>query len=132
MVLQPSASVNPLLETVDLAVRELERLCGILERALMRRRWDALESAIADSRRIMHAFQNAMDDAKVVRNEEFDRAIFRRLREIQAIRQNQMARLQQYHDAVGDRLRLTARWKSALRSMSAATPPRLQAVDGLS
>jgi hypothetical protein len=33
-----------------------------------------------------------------------------------------MTRLQQYHDAVGERLRLVARWKSALRSITAKLP----------
>lgn len=127
----PSDNVEPLLEAVDLTVRELERLCANLERALVRRRWDELERAIADSRRVTHALHNAMDEAKPARSADFDESIFRRLRHIHAIRQNQMARLQQYHDAVGERLQLMARWKAALRSMSPAAAPRVQAVDGL-
>ncbi len=101
----------------------MEALCGRIERALMRRQWSDLEGAIADSRRVMHAFQNAMDDARTFRNRDFDEDVFRRLRYIQAIRQNQMTRLQQYHDAIGERLRLMARWKSALRSIASKLPP---------
>lgn len=130
--LQPSVNGGALLEEVELLLSELESLCGSLERALMRRRWGDLETAIADSRRVTHALQNAMHDALAVRTPEFDERIFSRISRIGAIRQNQMARLQQYHGAVGERLRLMARWKSALRSMAGAPPARLQAVDGLS
>jgi hypothetical protein len=84
----------------------------------MRRRWDELNDAIADSRRVMHALQNAMDESNAVRYQEFDDEVGRRLRAVQAIRQNQMSRLQQYHDAVGERLRLISRWKAALRTFS--------------
>jgi hypothetical protein len=121
--LQPSDSAELLLSAVEGSLGELEALCGHIERALMRRQWSNLETAIADSRRIMHAFQNAMDDAQSVRTEAFDQNVFRRLRYIQAIRENQMTRLQQYHDAVGERLRLIARWKSALRSIASKLPP---------
>lgn len=70
----------------------------------------------------MHALQNAMEEAKDVRTPEFDDNVFRRLRHIEAMRHNQMIRLQQYHDAVGERLRLVARWKAALKSISAKLP----------
>jgi hypothetical protein len=116
--LQPSDKRDALLGGVESELRALEALCGDIERALMRRNWSDLDTAIVDSRRITHALQNAMDDAAAVRDETFDGAVMRRLRHVHAIRQNQMSRLQQYHDAVGDRLRLMARWKSALRSMS--------------
>jgi hypothetical protein len=131
--LQQSANRDVLLGAVESALRELESLCGRLERALMRRRWDELSAAIADSRRITHALANAMDDARAVRDGAFDEQIMRRLHYVEAIRQNQMARLQQYHDAVGERLQLLARWKAAVRSMGGGrTPkPRLTAVDGL-
>lgn len=128
----PSDKAVSLLEEVESRLRELEYLCGNLERALLRRRWDDLAAAIADSRRVTHALQNAMHDAESVRTSEFDESIFRRIRQVGAIRQNQMARLQQYHSAVGERLRLMARWKSALRSMAGGPAARLQAIDGLS
>jgi hypothetical protein len=57
-----------------------------------------------------------------LRTQAFDDNVFRRLRHVQAIRENQMTRLQQYHDAVGERLRLIARWKSALRSITTKRP----------
>lgn len=111
----------------------LEALCGTLERALMRREWDDLAARIADSRRITHALTNAMEDARPVRDAEFDESVLRRLRYVHAIRQNQMSRLQQYHDAVGERLQLVARWKSALRSFGKRRPvSRLASLDHLS
>jgi hypothetical protein len=131
--LQQSASREALLGAVESTLRELETLCGRLERALMTRRWKDLDGAIADSRRITHALQNAMDDARPVRDGAFDERVMRRLRYVHAIRQNQIARLQQYHEAVGDRLHLIARWKAAVKSMGRgrAPKPRLTAVDRL-
>ncbi|HLI95036.1 MAG TPA: hypothetical protein VKT72_02995 [Candidatus Baltobacteraceae bacterium] len=131
--MQQSANREALLGAVESALRELEALCGRLERALMTRRWEDVESAMADSRRMTHALQNAMDDALSVRDAAFDEQIMHRLYYVRAIRQNQMTRLQQYRDAVGERLQLIARWKAAVKSMGRgkAPKPRLSAVDGL-
>lgn len=98
----------------------------------MRRNWNELDGAIADSRRFMHALQNAMEEGAPSRDAQFDETVTRRLRYVHAIRENQMTRLQQYHDAVGERLRLMARWKSALRSMSPDPATRLSALNQLS
>lgn len=121
-----------LLGAVEAAVREMETLCGRAERALMMRRWDDLNETIADARRATHALQNAMEDAQNVRDASFDEGIMRRLRYVGAIRQNQMTRLQQYHDAVGQRLQLIARWKGALKSMRGGRVPRISTLDSLS
>lgn len=131
--MQQSANREALLGAVESTLRELETLCGRLERALMTRRWEDIETAIADSRRVTHALQNAMDDAVSVRDAAFDKQIMHRLYYVRAIRQNQMTRLQQYRDAVGERLQLIARWKAAVKSMGKgkAAKPRLSAVDGL-
>lgn len=111
----------------------MEMLCGRAERALMLRRWPDLDQTIADARRATHALQNAMEDASDVRDSAFDQEIMRRLRYVAAIRENQMTRLQQYHDAVGERLQLVARWKSALKSIAGRGPrKRLSALDQLS
>lgn len=111
----------------------METLCGRAERALMMRRWDDLDQAISDARRATHALQNAMEDAQSVRDDAFDEGVMRRLHYVSAIRQNQMTRLQQYHDAVGQRLQLIARWKGALKSLQGrARPSRLSALDSLS
>lgn len=133
MVLQPSDNGELLLAAVETSLRELESLCGAIERALTRRLWNELDVVIADSRRVTHELQNAMDDAAGVRSEAFDENVFRRLRYVHTIRQNQMVRLQQYHDAVGERLALISRWKAAVRSMSrSGNVTRLSALDGLS
>ncbi|HET7813896.1 MAG TPA: hypothetical protein VFL13_05945 [Candidatus Baltobacteraceae bacterium] len=122
--MQPSDSRDLLLANVEHELHELEALCGEVERALMHRDWKRLDSAIADSRRVTHALQNAMEDAGEYRNEAFDEKVNRRLRYVHAVRENQMTRLQQYQDAVSERLRLIARWKSALRSMGKPEPSR--------
>ncbi|MFN2448645.1 MAG: hypothetical protein ABR508_02460 [Candidatus Baltobacteraceae bacterium] len=130
----PSDNAEALRAAVENELHRLEVLCGDIERALMRRNWTDMEAAIADSRRITHALQNAMDDAAHVRDALYDEAVGRRLHYIDAIRENQMTRLQQYQDAVGERLQLTARWKSALRSIGKRepVPSRLGSLDRLS
>lgn len=126
-----SASGEFLLGAVEAAVREMELLCGRAERALMLRRWEDLNETITDARRVTHALQNAMEDARDVRDAQFDEGIMRRIRYVGAIRENQMTRLQQYHDAVGQRLALVARWKSALKSLQHGRAPRLSALDSM-
>lgn len=132
--LPQSASRDALLAAVEEQLRELENLCGALERALMRRSWPDLEAAIADSRRVTHALQNALDDARTVRSEAFDEDISKRIRYVFAIRENQMLRLQQFNGAVGERLSLMARWKAAARAMGAPRKPasRLASLNQLS
>lgn len=130
---QSDSAAGALRAAVESEVAALEALCGTLERALMRREWDDLAAGIADSRRITHALANAMEDSREVRDPSFDEGILRRLRYIHAIRQNQMSRLQQYHDAVGERLQLVARWKSAVRSFGKRrATSRLASLDHLS
>lgn len=121
--MQQSASREVLLGAVDASLREMEVLCGRAERALMLRRWTDLDQTIADARRATHALQNAMDDSTGLRDAAFEENVIRRLRYVHAIRENQMSRLQQYHDAVAQRLQLIARWKSALKSLGGAKRP---------
>jgi hypothetical protein len=131
--LLPLDNRDRLLGAVEEEVAALEGLCGRLESALMHRRWEELSDAIADSRRVTHALQNALDESRSVRSAEFDESVFRRIRYVFAIRQNQMVRLQQFNDAVGERLSLLARWKSAVRSMGPRRAPasRLASLDQL-
>ncbi|HKU68663.1 MAG TPA: hypothetical protein VJP85_12875 [Candidatus Baltobacteraceae bacterium] len=116
------ADRDPRLVAVDSTLRELETLCGRMERALTTRNWPEIDAAVSDARRVTHALQNAMDDAAPARTKAFDEHVFARLRYVGAIRENQLKRLQQYRDAVGERLQLLGRWKSALRSFSGRTP----------
>jgi hypothetical protein len=130
--LQPSADRELLLAAVEASLRELETLCGTLERTLMQRRWSEMEGAICDSRRVTHALQNAMDEAGNVRDAAFDEQVFRRLRYVFAIRDNQMKRLQQYRSTVSERLTLLARWKAALKAIGSKRPvSRLASLDQL-
>lgn len=120
------------LAPVENAVRELEALCAAIERALMQCRWDDFGQAMNDSRRVTHALQNAMEEARDARDAAFDERIYRRLRHVHVIRENQMLRLQHYHHAVGERLHLVTRWKSALKSIAARLPQaRLSALNDL-
>lgn len=114
------ANREALMTAVEAALSELEALCGRLERGLMARRWEDVNSAIADSRRLTHALANAMDDAISVRDAAINEQIEMRIRYVYAIRENQMMRLRQYHDAVAERLRMLSRWKSVIRSMAAS------------
>lgn len=116
--LPQSDSASALLEPVEAALRELELLCGRLERALMRRDWESINRAMADSRRATHALANAMEEAQPVRDAAFDEQVNRRLQRVHGIRENQLARLQQYHQAVGQRLQLVTRWKAAIKSLT--------------
>ncbi len=128
----PSAKPVQLPASVEAPLRELEDLCGRIERALMHRDWSDLNGAIADSRRITHALQNAMDDSGAIGDGDLAEQIGRRVHYVQAIRDNQLTRLQYYHNAVGDRLKLLARWKTALKSLASRTRARgLAALDQL-
>jgi len=119
--LPQSVSADSRLLAVDTTLRELETLCGRMERALQNRDWLEIEGAIADARRVTHALQNAMEEAAPARTKAFDDHVQQRLRYVGAIRDNQMKRLEQYRDAVGERLHLLARWRAAMRSMSGRT-----------
>jgi hypothetical protein len=132
--LLPSGNSERPLAAVEEELRTLETLCGTLETALMRGDWAELNAAVADSRRVTHALQNALDDARGMGTPSFDQDVLRRIRYVFAIRQNQMARLQQFNEAIGERLSLLARWKSAMRSMSVArkSSSRLASLNQLS
>lgn len=115
--MQPSVERERLLAAVDAELAVLEGLCATIERALTSRDWDAMQTAFFESRRAAHALANAMEDAEPVRDERFDAHVFTRVRRVYAIREGQRARIQSYHDAVGDRLALIARWKDAVRTL---------------
>lgn len=122
-----------LLRAVRAEVDALEALCGDVERAMMASRWEELGTALGDSRRVQHALQNAMHDARDARTDGFDAEIFQRLRRIFAVRENQMARLRQYQNAIGERLTAIARLKTVARRIGTAhAAPRLGVLNELS
>jgi len=130
--LQQLDSGQGLLDAVQRELAALEAQCGAMERALSTRDWERLESAIADSRRITHALQNAFEEAIAVRDEQFDAQFMQRVRYIFAVRENQMARLQQYRAAVDERMQTLSRWRQALRTIAKrATPQRRAGLDRL-
>lgn len=110
-------------EAVEREVVELERLCAELESSLVAGDWTAASNAIRDSRRVTHAFLNAMDAAAESRDEEFDRAVYARVRRVFDARQDQLQRLEQFHGRVGDRLQTLSKWKVFARSIGAKRAP---------
>jgi hypothetical protein len=125
----PSADCDAVL----IELQALEKLCGDLEGALMAKDWCGLERAIADSRRVMHALANAFEEAAQSRDQAFDIEIFRRLRNVEKIRENQMTRLTFYQNSVSERLQLLGRARVALRSLGPPKRPksRLGSLDQL-
>ncbi|MBV8434473.1 MAG: hypothetical protein JO029_09375 [Candidatus Eremiobacteraeota bacterium] len=106
-------------EAVEREVRELERLCAELEKSLVGAEWEAASDAIAQSRRVTHAFLNAMESATAVRDEAFDAAVYARMRRVFDIRQDQLQRLEAFRAGVGEKLASFARWKTFARSIGA-------------
>jgi hypothetical protein len=125
--LQPS--VETAFGSLNGLVTALEQLCNELELALRAADWNRMGVAIADSRRTMAEFENAMAEAKPLRTADFDQVIFARLQRVYSVRADQMKRLQAANDEIGKRLRTISRWKSYARSIGGPdvnrTPSRL-------
>lgn len=123
--MQPSAEAQ--LEAIAATVTGLEQLCNELEFALRETDWPRMDAAIADTRRTMHALENAMADATPVRTVEFDKAIFARLQRVYSVRDEQMKRLTAVHEEIAERLRALSRWKGYARSIGSepTRPPRI-------
>lgn len=98
-------------------VEQLEQLCNEMELALRETDFERLNVALADARRTMHAFENAMEAAANVRDEAFDAAVFARLRKVYAVRDEQQGRLKMHRNALGERLAGIARWREYARSI---------------
>jgi hypothetical protein len=110
-------------EAVEREVIELERLCGLLEKALVAGEWDDASQALRESRRATHAFRNAMEAAAGKRDEAFDEGIYRRVKRIYDARQDQIERLSGFHDQIGQRLQTLSTWKIFARSIGAKHAP---------
>jgi hypothetical protein len=117
------ASDNAKRAAVEREVVELERLCGLLERALVAGEWDDASSALRDARRTTHAFRNAMEAAASSRDAEFDEAIYQRVKRVYDARQDQIDRLSEFHDQIGQRLQTLSTWKIFARSIGAKNAP---------
>jgi len=126
----PQSDNAALRADVEREVCALEGLCADIERALVARDWDAFAGAMADSRRVTHAMENAMEAAAPARDAAFDAAIYGRAKRIYDIRENQVARLTSYNDAVGRRLRQIASVRSFARKLGGGSAaPRVAAID---
>ena len=118
---------------VDREIASLEDLCADIERALTAKDWDAFAAVMAESRRVTHALQNAMDAAAPVRDAAYDAGIFGRAKRVHAIRENQLARLKTYNEAVAEKLGQIAQLKRFAKSVGAKdAPSRLASLDHLS
>jgi len=117
---------------VDLEIGTLENLCADIERALTAKDWDAFAVAMAESRRVTHALENAMDAAAPVRDAAYDASVFERARRVYAIRENQLSRLKTYNAAVAEKLGRIATLKRFAKSVGAKNAPsRLASLDHL-
>ena len=96
----------------------MEHQCNEIELSLRCRNWDRLGTVIAESRRSMHEFENAMADSHEARDDEFDRVVFARLQRVFAVRDEQMKRLQAINREIGDRLRSISKWKQYARAVA--------------
>lgn len=83
--------------------------------------WNGAANALRDQRRVTHAFLNAMEAARRWNDAEFENAVIARMRRIFDVRQDQIERLQSFHDDVGRRLQELSRWKVFARSMRSKT-----------
>lgn len=108
---------------IEREVSELERLCSMLEAALVAGEWDDASKALHAARRTTHAFRNAMEAAAGSRDEAFDEAIYQRVKRVYDARQDQIARLTEYRDRIGGRLQTLSTWKIFARSIGAKNAP---------
>jgi hypothetical protein len=108
---------------VEREVSELERLCSVLEKALVAGEWDDASNALHSARRATHAFRNAMEAAAGSRDDEFDEVIYQRVKRVYDARQDQIARLTEYRDRIGQRLQTLSTWKIFARSIGAKNAP---------
>lgn len=108
---------------IEREVSELERLCSMLEAALVAGEWDDASKALHAARRTTHAFRNAMEAAAGSRDEAFDEVIYQRVKRVYDARQDQIARLTEYRDRIGQRLQTLSTWKIFARSIGAKNAP---------
>ena len=116
---------------VEREIKELERLCRELERSLVGGDWTSAANTLRDSRRVTHAFLNAMDAARRWNDEAFETAVLVRMRRLYDVRQDQLTRLEAFHEDVAKRLQELSRWKVFARSMrsKSAAPRRTVGLD---
>lgn len=120
----PASDDGPVRAAVEQEVTELERLCTELEKSLVAGDWAGATDALKDSRRVTHAFINAMDAAADSRDEAFDAKVYARMRRVFDVRQDQLERLETFRGQVGERLQNISRFKEYARSVGAKRVPK--------
>jgi hypothetical protein len=130
--LPPSADRDALRAAVDREIAALEDQCAEIERALTAKDWDAFAAVMADARRVTHALENAMEAAAPARDAAYDASVYERARRVHAIRENQVARLRTYNEAVAEKLGQIAQLKRFAKNVGAkSAPSRLASLDRL-
>jgi hypothetical protein len=113
--LQPSA--DELLRVVRNEIAEMERLCGEFAQAVAVHDWKRIAANIVDTRRTLHALENAMGDAISVRTDDFDREIYARMQRIHAFRVERCKGMERVRDDAVERLNTISRWKTYARAV---------------
>lgn len=129
---QSASAAKEALEAIAREINKLERLCIELDGALNARDWERMDRAIADSTKVRYAMEEAMAQAAPYRDSTFDGAVFSRLQQIYAYREDRLKMLAEINAEIRDRLQQISRWKGYARSVGAKNePPRLNAIDGM-
>jgi hypothetical protein len=105
------------------AVKELEQLCREAEKSLMSGDWNGVANALRSSRRSTHAFRNAMETSLPARDPQFDADVRKRLERVYLIREDQLLRVERFHETVAERLRSISRWNAYARGAGARKAP---------
>jgi hypothetical protein len=112
------------LDGIGVEIGRLEQLCNELEAGLRERNWPRMVNAMRSTRRVLHAFKNAMADTKSLRTADFDHVVFKRLQRIYAVHQHQRKRVEAIHEDAGARLRTISKWKAYARSIGGSKAQR--------
>lgn len=110
-----SIGQDPVQNGPQAIIDSLEELCRAAEVALCALDWSSLGRIAAEQRRLTHALDRAFVDAPPAGAERA--ALLQRLRAVGSCRADQLSRLESYHEEVGGRLKIIARWRSAMTRM---------------
>lgn len=100
---------------IERELRGLEVSVADAERAIAENDAEAAETSFADQRRIQHALENAMHDARALRTPESDRAVLDRLSLIGIARDRQIATLKKVRAELSAKINTLNTWKRASR-----------------
>ena len=108
-------------DAVVRTILELERACLDTEAALVERRWDGVDAALAHQHELTASLAELFAAAPETAPER-DGQIAQRLRGILAYRDDQLQRLEAYRDDVATRLRSLGRLRAFSRAIGKHDP----------